>query len=385
MPVMQSPPGAETVIDGRRYTYFVGTGYLGLQGRAEVIRAAAEAAEQYGIGSATSRAGFGDTPPLLEVERLAAKFFGSENSFYYVSGYLGNEIIVRMIASQVDAVFVDEGSHYCVVEAAHLIGKPVHTFAHLSVDDLADKLRKELPAGGRSLVMSDGVFAALGSIAPVVEYRDLLQEYPGSILLVDDAHALGVLGENGRGTFEYAGLGSEGVNVDLPGCDRPGSPSLGSPCLLMCGTLSKAVGGFGGIVPANPAIMDGIRSTSHYYEGASAMPVPVAAATAKALDIVLTHPELRTSLHENVRALKTGFRRLGLATNDTPVPIISLGIGDAANMQRIQQELAERGILIAYRATYSGLGPEGAIRIAVLATHTNEQIKHLLDEIAGLL
>jgi 7-keto-8-aminopelargonate synthetase-like enzyme len=380
MPVMQSPPGAETVIDGRRYTYFVGTGYLGLQGHPRVIRAAAEAAQQYGIGSATSRAGFGDTPPLLEVERLAANFFCSERAFYYVSGYLGNEILVRMIAAAVDAVFVDEGSHYCVVEAAHLLGKPVHTFAHLNVDDLAGKLRKELPPGGRPLVMSDGVFAALGSIAPVTDYRQLLQKYPGSTLLVDDAHALGVLGENGRGTFEHAGLGGEGINVDLPGGD--GSDA---PCLLMCGTLSKAVGGFGGIVPANATIVDAIRNTSHYYEGASAMPVPVAAATAKALDIVLTQPELRARLHENVRALKAGFGRLGLQTNDTPVPIISLGIGDAANMQRIQRELAEREILIAYRATYSGLGPEGAIRIAVLATHTNQQIDHLLDEMARLV
>ena len=380
MPVMQSPPGAETVIDGRRYIYFVGTGYLGLQGHPEVIRAAGEAAQQYGIGSATSRAGFGDTPPLLEVERLAARFFGSDEAFYFVSGYLGNEILVRMIGAGVDAVFVDRGSHYCVVEAAHLIGMPVHPFAHRDPDDLAEKLRTELPGGGRPLVMSDGVFAALGSIAPVVQYRELLREYPGSAMIVDDAHALGVLGDNGRGTFEHAGLGGDGVNVDLPGRDRPGSP-----CLLMCGTLSKAVGGFGGIVPGNAKIMEGIKSTSHYYEGASAMPVPVAAATAKALEILLAQPELRMRLHENVRSLKTGLRRLGLETDDTPVPIISLGVGDGANMQRIQRELAERGIMIAYRATYSGLGPEGAIRVAVFATHTKEQIDRLLDEFARLL
>ena len=380
MAVMQSPPGPETVIDGRRYLYFVGTGYLGLQGHPEMIRAAADAAGEYGIGSATSRAGFGDTPPLLDVERLAAKFFGSQKAFYFVSGYLGNEILARLIRPHVDAVFVDRGSHYCVVEAAHLIGKPVHPFAHRDLDDLADKLRKKLPPAGRPLLMSDGVFAALGSIAPVVEYRQLLREYSGSMMIVDDAHALGVLGEHGRGTFEHAGLYADGVNVDVPGPDRPDAP-----CLLMCGTLSKAVGGFGGIVPASAAIMEGIKSTSHYYEGASAMPVPVAAATAKALDILLAQPELRSRLHENVHSLKTGLRRLGLETDDTPVPIISLGVGDAANMQRIQRELADRGIMIAYRATYSGLGPEGAIRVAVFATHTKEQIARLLDELARLL
>jgi 7-keto-8-aminopelargonate synthetase-like enzyme len=380
MPVMQSPPGAETVIDGRRYTYFVGTGYLGLQGHPEVIRAAGVAARQYGIGSATSRAGFGDTPPLLEVERLAARFLGAEKAFYFVSGYLGNEILVRLIGSAVDAVFVDQCSHYCVLEAAQLIGKPVHPFAHRDPDDLAGKLRKELPRGGRALVMSDGVFAALGTIAPVAEYRELLLRYPGSALLVDDAHALGVLGENGRGTFEHAGLSGHGVNLEIPGPDP-----FQAPCLLICGTLSKAVGGFGGIVPGNAAIMEGIRSTSHYYEGASAMPVPVAAATAKALEIVLARPELRVRLHENVRLLKTGLRRLGLETDHTPVPIVSLGLGDGPNMRRIQRELAERGIMIAYQAAYSGLGPEGALRLAAFATHTNQQIERLLDEIARLL
>lgn len=390
MPVMQSPPGAETVIDGRRYLYFVGTGYLGLQGHPEVIRAAGEAAGQYGIGSATSRTGFGDTPPLLETERLAARFLGSEKAFYFVSGYLGNEILIRLIGQHVDAVFVDRCSHYCVVEAAHLIGKPVHPFAHRDPDDLADKLRTELPGAGRPLVMSDGVFAALGTIAPVVEYRELLREYPGSVMIVDDAHALGVLGDNGRGTFEHAGLYGAGVNVDLPGRDRPGSPSLCSPslcspCLMMCGTLSKAVGGFGGILPCNAAIMEGIRSTSHYYEGASPMPVPVAAATAKALEILLAQPELRARLHENTRSLKTGLERLGLKTDNTPVPIISLCVGNAANMQRIQRELAARGIMIAYMAAYSGLGPEGALRLAVFATHTKEQIDRLLDEFARLL
>ena len=97
MPVMQSPPGAETVIDGRRYLYFSGTGYLGLQGHPEVIRAACQATEQYGIGSATSRAGYGDTPPLVEAERQAARLFGAETAFYFMSGYVGNDILARAI------------------------------------------------------------------------------------------------------------------------------------------------------------------------------------------------------------------------------------------------------------------------------------------------
>ena len=129
MPVMQSPPGAETVIDGRRYLYFSGTGYLGLQGHPEVIRAACEATRQYGIGSATSRGGYGDTPPTLDVERRAAQFLATDDAFYFMSGYAGNSILVLLLEGAFDAVFVDELSHYCVLEAARLSARPVTRFS----------------------------------------------------------------------------------------------------------------------------------------------------------------------------------------------------------------------------------------------------------------
>ena len=136
MPEMQSPPGAETVIDGRRYLYFAGTGYLGLQGHPEVIRAACEAAKQYGLGSATSRTGFGNTPPVLDVERQAARFFGSQAAIYFASGFVGVEILISFLRPWCDSIFVDECSHYAVREAARHSGLPVRTFGHCDVDAL---------------------------------------------------------------------------------------------------------------------------------------------------------------------------------------------------------------------------------------------------------
>ncbi|MFH1924747.1 MAG: pyridoxal phosphate-dependent aminotransferase family protein [Planctomycetota bacterium] len=381
MPVIESPPGAETVIDGRRYLYFAGTGYLGLQGHPEVIRAACEATERYGIASATTRAGFGDTPPTLDVERQAARFFGAEAAFYFMSGYVGSDILARFTENTVDAVFVDECSHYSVVDAAHRLGKPVHVFDHADAEALAGELRRKLPPGGRPLVISDGVFSARGTIAPVAEYRDILGRYPGSILMLDDAHALGVLGENGRGTFEHAGLWPLGVNVGVPDRGKPDSP----PCLLLSGTLSKALGGFGGIIPGTRAVIGRIKSTSPYFAGASAPPVPAAAASARALELVITQPEMRTRLWANVRTLKSGLGQMGLDVDDTPVPIISLTLGTADAMRRIQRELAQRGIMIAYLPTYSGLGPEGALRLAVFSTHTGGMITRLLDELRQLV
>jgi 8-amino-7-oxononanoate synthase len=350
MPVMQSPPGAHAVIDGRRYLYFAGTGYLGLQGCPEVLRAACGATERFGIGSATSRTGFGDTPPVLEVERRCAGFFGMEEAFYFASGYMGNTILVLVLQGGFDLVFVDELSHYSVLEAARLSGRPVFRFHHRDAEELRAKLKANLKPGQRPLVMSDGVFAARGTIAPVAEYRAMLHDYPGSALCIDDAHGLGVLGANGRGTLEHAWMFDSTVNGDA---DAESGPRL--------------------------------RSSSPYYGGASAPPAPIAAATARALELMAEDPGMRARLWKNVDAVKNGLRGMGLEADQTPVPIVCLTIGDAQNMQRIQRELMARGIVIAYLAAYAGLGPQGALRLAVFSTHTGEMIEQLLAEFRRLL
>ena len=177
MPIMESPPGAETLIDGRRYLYFAGTGYLGLQGNPEIIRAACVAVERYGLGSATSRGGFGDTPPVLDVERQAARFFDTGAAFYFSSGFVGAEILLGSLRSRCDALFMDECAHYALSEAARHSGLPLYTFSHCDVDALHDALRAH-SAGCRPAILTDGVFSALGHIAPLAEYRDLLRISP---------------------------------------------------------------------------------------------------------------------------------------------------------------------------------------------------------------
>jgi 8-amino-7-oxononanoate synthase len=377
MPLLQTPPGAVVQIDGREYLYFVGTGYLGLQGHPEVIRAACQATQQYGIGSANSRTAFGTTPPVLHVEHAAAALFGLDDAFYFASGWMGNNILVQLLGAEFGAVFVDECSHYSVFEAARASNRPHATFRHRDPDDLRTKLKEWLKPGQSPWVLSDGVFAATGKIAPVAEYHEVLRAYPGSVLCLDDAHALAVLGESGRGTFEYGGLWSHGVNVV--------SPALPCPALLFCGTLSKAVGGFGGIIPGSREFIGRIKSCSPYFGGASAPPPPIAAATARAIELVTAEPSLRTRLWSNARLLKGGLRRLGFDVDDTPVPVVCLEIGAAANMQRIQRELMARGMAIAYMAAYSGLGPEGGLRLAVFATHTEVMIGQLLHELQRLV
>jgi 7-keto-8-aminopelargonate synthetase-like enzyme len=376
---MESPPGAECTIDGRSYLYFGGTSYLGLHGHPDVIAAACEATRRYGIHSATSRSLYGNTPVLLAVERLAAQFFDLENSFYFVSGYVSNALLVQTLAPDFDVLFLDESAHYSVVEAAQAVRLPLVRFRPRDAEDLQRGLQQHLGPNQRPLVLTDGVSSSLGCVAPIDRYCRILEQYDGAAILVDDAHGMGTIGERGRGTLDFLGLWSGAVNDDRAAADRP------PVRLYVGGTLSKALGGFGGIVPGSAALLRRVRTATHNYEGASAPATPVAAASACALELVQRHPELRLRLRDNVRAVRGGLRQLGLSVDELPTPIVPVQAGTAEQMQRLQAELQERGIIVPYMATYSGLGAAGALRVAVFATHTDEMIQRLLDAFRSLL
>jgi len=376
--VMESPPGAECTIDGRSFLYFGGTSYLGLHGHPDVIAAACEATRRYGIHSATSRSLYGNTPVLLAVEALVAEFFDLEGSFYFASGYLSNAVLVQTLAPDFDVLLLDESAHYSVVEAALSARLPLVRFRPRDAEDLQRNLQ-QLGPNQRPLVLTDGVSPSLGCVAPIDRYCRILEPYDGAAILVDDAHGMGTIGDHGRGTLDFFGLWSRAVNDDPAAADRP------PVRLYVGGTLSKALGGFGGIVPGSAALLRRVRTATHYYEGASAPPTPVAAASARALELVQCHPELRLRLRDNVRAVRSGLRQLGLSVEESPTPIVAVQAGTAEQMQRLQAELQQRGIIVPYMAAYSGLGPAGALRVAVFATHTDEMIQRLLAALCSLL
>jgi len=371
--VLESPPGAEVVISGRQYTYFAGTAYLGLQGHPEVIRAACEATQKYGICSATVRTGFGNNPPLLEVERAAAEFFAAEDAFYFLSGYLGNTILLRHLASRFEALYIDACAHYSMFEAARACGLPLHPFTHGDADNLAKQLRHHVQPSQRPIVLTDGVFPVLGTVAPLADYLAVLSKYEGAALLVDDAHGFGVLGECGRGTAEHHGIAPDELNSD------------GDARVFVCGTLSKALGGHGGIIAGSGALLESLKQQSTYYTGSTPPAAPAAAASAAAWRLVAAEPQRRRRLRDNIKQVRDGIRSLGFDLPDTPVPIIGLVIGEAANMKRVQRQLMEQGIVIAYMAAYSGVGAQGALRIAVCSEHTEPMIASLIRELRAVL
>jgi 7-keto-8-aminopelargonate synthetase-like enzyme len=365
---MMSPPGARVLVDGVEYDYFGGTGYLGLQGHPEVIEAMCRAAQTLGVHTATSRSRYA-SQPVLNVERLAAEFFGTESAFYFASGYAGNAMLLQALRPGVDSIFLDEHSHYSVTEAARSSGMPVHEFTTRDPEDLARQLRAHLVERQRPLVMTDGVFPSFGQIAPIDRYEAVLKGIHGAAILVDDAHGFGVLGPAGRGTVDHHGMWER--------CNQTAAPT-DEVRLFAVGTTSKALGGYGGILPASAALRDAAISASHHFDGASAPPAPIAAATARALQLVLADPSLRETLRSNIASVRTGLAALGIAIEEFPTPIVGFTRGDAAAMLRLHEHLAGAGILVPYAERYSGVGPEGAMRLAVFATHTDATIERLL-------
>jgi glycine C-acetyltransferase/8-amino-7-oxononanoate synthase len=367
---MESAPGARTIINGKEVDYFGGCSYYGFHGHPDIVTAACEAVKKYGISSATSPIGYGNNPVLAEVERSARRFFNSQAVLYYASGCSGGTVLVQGLREEYDIVFIDRESHYSVMDAAVLSGKPVIQFEHMSVEDFEQKLHRHLKPGQRPMLMSDGIFPITGEIAPAGGYWRILKHIEGALLCLDDAHAFGVIGKKGRGTFEHLGLEGERRYA--------------------AGTLSKGLGGYGGIIPGKETLIKKLKERSHIPNACTPPPTPAAAAAAKALDILHRDPGLRERLWDNTIYAKQRLKELDFCLNDTPVPIICLhtnGSKPAIDYEALQKELFKKDIAVSYvpGGGYTGVPPGGAIRISIFSTHTREQIQRLVTVIGDSL
>lgn len=360
---LESPVGPRARISGREVDYFCGTSYYGLHGHPLVIAAACAAARDYGLGPATNVS----TPPHEELAREACEFFAAETATCIASGYLGPAVLLQALHDEGDLVFCDAASHYSVLDAARAIGKDVVLFRHTDPDDLARQLRLSIRPGQRPLVITDGIFPSTGAVAPLADYAAALSRYERGLLCVDDAHAAGVLGRNGRGSFEHHDLARDGFHF--------------------CTTLSKAFGGSGGLIPADRHLAARIQERSRIPAGASAPPIPAVAAAAAGIRLLREHPEMRRALWDNVRHVRSGFRTLGFALPETVVPIVSLLGSPSLDLRRVCETLDREDIVVAHVAPrgYSDAPEVESIRIAVCSEHTSEQIDRLVGAVRRAL
>jgi glycine C-acetyltransferase/8-amino-7-oxononanoate synthase len=348
-------------INGKHVNYFCGTSYYALHGNPQVIAAACRATEEFGLGPGT----IAGVEIYDELEALAKDYFGVEAVTYMASGYLSISILLQALHDEFDVIFVDSASHYCVYDSLRSYQKITFKFNHRDSEDLAAKLSQHVGNNQRPVIITDGIFPSSGSLAPLDKYSEIMKLYPGAILCVDDSHGVGVIGPNGRGTLDHFGLHG--------------------PPYFLAGTLSKAFGGFGGIVPSSTILGEKIALNVKLMVGASRPPIPAAAAACMGLRLLSEQPPLRKILRRNVNHMRQGLAKIGLAIDDSPVPIVS--VKASSDLSKVNKQLESRDIFVHYvpASGYSDAPDYETLRIAVFSTHSIEQIDYLVASLGELL
>ena len=348
--------GAVVERDGKRLISFSCNDYLGLSQHPAVRAAAAEAALNYGAGAAASRLVTGDHPLLSDLEQRLARLKGTEAACVFGSGYLANTGVIPTLVGPDDAVFVDALAHACIWAGAQLSGAKIVRFAHNDVADLSRLLETERPKVRRALVATDGVFSMDGDIAPLDRLSDLCQRHD-AWLLSDDAHGVGVLAE-GRGSAAL-----------FPEAKIP----------LQMGTLSKALGSYGGYLCGSRAVIDLLKTRARTLVYATGLPPASAAAALAALDLIDADPAFTGQPLAKARLFT---RRLGLPDAASPIVPVIMGGADAALAASAALE-AQGFLVVAIRPPTV---PEGTarLRVAFNAAHADADVIRLADAVSAL-
>ncbi len=355
--VLQSACDTEVVVDGRRLVMLGSNNYLGLAADPRVKRAAKEAVETFGAGMTGSRCLNGTLELHMEVEKRLARFLRRDAALFYTSGYLANLGTISALAQRGDCVLYDRKAHSSIQDGAKLSYAEVKRFRHNDVKDLERKLESCGDAG--KLVAVDGVYSMEGEIAPLPRIVQLCRKY-GARLLVDDAHALGVLGRDGRGTGEHFGLEDQ---VDI-----------------IIGTASKALPAIGGFAVADQEVIDYLRygpANRPFLLAASPPPAALAAVKA-ALEILEEEPGLRRKLWGMTRRVLHSLKGMGFDTGHSQTPIVPIATGSIERTFAMWKRLTEEGffvnVVIPPAVPLNGC----IIRLALTAAHTDEQIDRVL-------
>ncbi len=349
---LSSAGGPEVTIAGRPVLTFCSNDYLGLAADPRVRSAAAEAAALWGAGSGASRLVSGTTELHLEVEEALARLKGCERALLFSSGYLANIGVIPALVGREDAVFSDEANHASIIDGCRLSGARVSVYRHADASDLDRRLRAT-PAR-RRLVVSDTVFSMDGDLAPLQELVGICEEHE-AMLMVDEAHATGVLGATGAGAVEAAGVAG-----------RVG---------IVMGTLSKALGAAGGFVAGRAEVVELLRNRARSHIFDTAPPPAVLGATLEALRIAASEPQRRARVLEVARKLFEGLAGLGWHVGRPSAAIVPVMVGEAAEAAALSARLLERGILVP--AIRPPSVPPGAarLRVTAMATHTREHLE----------
>jgi len=360
--VLESAQAAEVVIGGRRLINLSSNNYLGLNTHPRLIDAAVQAAREWGAGSGAVRTIAGTQTLHEELERRLAVFKMTPAALTFQSGYTVNVGVLGAMLEEGDVVVSDKLNHASIIDGIRLTKADRILYEHTDVDDAERALKQARDKGYRRiLLVTDGVFSMDGDIAPLPQLVERAEHY-GAAVMVDDAHASGVLGRNGRGTTDHFDLhGRVALNI---------------------GTLSKAVGVLGGYIASTQAVRDYLIHKGRPFLFSSSHPPAVVAACIAAVDVLEQEPELIEKLWENTRYFKGRMTDLGFDIGRSETPITPVMCGEAPAAMQLSDMLMERGVFA------QGIGfptvPRGRARVRtiVTATHTREELDRALDAFA---
>ncbi len=360
--VVDSYRGPRITVDNRDMLLLCSNDYLGLANHPALCQAAARAMEQYGFGAGASRLISGTSALHQALENRIALFKGTEAALVFNSGYAANTGIIPAIAGEGDLVLSDSLNHASIIDGCRLSRAEVKVYRHKDMGQIEIFL-KQGPGAKRKLIVTDGVFSMDGDIAPLPDLVYLSEKY-NALLMVDDAHATGVLGKTGKGTVEHFGLSGR-----VP---------------IQMGTLGKAFGSFGAYVAGSRGLIDFLINCSRSFIYSTALPASVCAASLAAIDLVEQGPERRESLWNNRDHFVNGLKSIGVNTGDSETPIIPVIVGDSGRALKAAEKLFEYGVYA--NAIRPPTVPINAARIrtTVTAAHTQDDIDSALDGFSRL-
>lgn len=348
---VEGPQGPRVKIKGRELMLLCSNDYLGLANHPAVKAAAALALERFGLGAGASRLVSGSMEPHRELEERIKEFKGTEAALLFNSGYNANLAVITTLAGRDTEIFSDRLNHASIVDGCVLSRARVRRYPNTDMDSLERLLKGSKAA--RKLVITEGVFSMDGNIAPIKEILGLVDQY-GAILILDDAHATGVLGKRGRGTLEHFDI------------DRPD--------VVQMGTLGKALGSFGAYIAGSKALVELLISRARPFIYTTALPPAVVAAAKKAIDLAEESCELRDRLRQGSAYLRDGLKEAGIDTFKSSTQIIPVLVGGPAATMETSSKLFEKGLFI------QGIRPPtvppgtGRLRLTVTAGHTKEDL-----------
>jgi 8-amino-7-oxononanoate synthase len=347
---------AKVQVEGREVVLLSSNNYLGLADHPALQEAALQALERYGCGAGASRSISGTMEPHRELEERIARFKRCEAALLFSTGYMANIGLLTTLVDEGDLILSDELNHASIVDGCRLSRAETWVYRHRDMDHLEELLKRSTHR--RRLVVTDGVFSMEGDLAPLTAIRKLADRY-GVLVMVDDAHATGVLGERGRGTAEY---------FDLMGRIE-----------IQMGTLGKALGGFGAYVAGSRNLIDYLINRCRTFMYTTALPPAIAAMGLAALNIVEREPQRRARLWDNTEYFTEGLEKLGFNTGRSETPICPIRIGTNFLTMEADRRLMARGVFV------QGIRPptvpphSSRLRATLMATHTEEDLKSALD------